>query len=109
MKTWKRSPYARACGGKCGSIISEGDLLLEIQQDNGTSRIRCAACAKAMFGEDPPTDLPALEPVARAVPPHDHGVVSVHEMAERLRVKFSAPPLVESAQDFKRRQTGDAE
>jgi len=81
--------------------------VLEIQQDNGTIRVRCVACAKAMFGEDPPTDLPALEPVARAVPPHDHGVVSVHEMAERLRLKFGATPVVESAQDFKRRQSGE--
>ena len=107
MRTWKQATYARACGGKCGSIISEGDLLLEIQQDNGTIRIRCIACAKSMFGEDPPTDLPALEPVVSATPPHDHGVASVHEMVERLRSKFQPGVVVDVANDFKRRQSGE--
>lgn len=61
MKRWSRRRIRVKCG-YCGLFIPAGDPLLELRfAEVQTVKIRCADCARH-HGEQPPADLPALEP-----------------------------------------------
>ena len=56
MRTWIRARMELPCGS-CTTTIQVGAVMLELDL-SGTKRARCGACAKRMFGEDPPAKLP---------------------------------------------------
>lgn len=91
MKQWVRARVSVPCGS-CRASIAVGVPLLELTIGE-TKRARCLACAKDMFGEDPP-ELAAVEPL---------------DLPVRVPVFHSMTQLARSFRDGKAQQLGERE
>jgi hypothetical protein len=87
MRTWIRARRTVPCGN-CRGEITAGAPLLELQIGD-TRRTRCPACAKSMFDEEPPAEMP-----------EDSDVLNIRE---RLRRFLQVGP------DVRLRQSGERE
>ena len=112
MKTWRRAPgikskrtgrflAIRECGS-CMARLTPQEPMLEIQIGE-VKRYRCVACAKRMFWEDAPADIPEDAPV--------HGPQQQPSLPLTRAADFVTPAqLARSVQhDFRKRQTGETE
>lgn len=97
MRTWVRCKAKLPCGS-CSSMIPTGGAMLVVEA-NGTRRVRCAACAKRVFGESVPTEFPEdATPVLAMMTPRQPDFVTAGNLARGVRAK-----------DFKVRQSGERE
>lgn len=89
MRTWITSGRPARCGN-CSVVIAQGAMFLTVGE---AGLRRCAACAKALFGDDPPAQLTAEEPAPTFV----------------RRPEFATPKQwAASWRDSKARQVGEA-
>lgn len=99
MRSWKRAHMPQACGG-CTTLTPQGGVFLVIENSGG-KRARCAACARRLFGEEAPEDLPQDAPGS---PPAN--VVLLSQPSAFVPSKALAAAV---AADFKVRQLGERE
>ena len=100
MRAWIRARMPLTCGG-CGADLPLGTVMLEIQIGHA-KRARCAACAKRMFDEDPPVDLPEL-----IVPPQPSLPIEIRRRPDFVSTRALARH--NQYTDFRRRASGDRE
>jgi hypothetical protein len=63
MTHWIRVPASRPCGGCCQSIPKDAPALVITIEVIGNKRIRCAACAKKVHGQDVPAVIEPPPPL----------------------------------------------
>lgn len=100
MRTWQRATTLQACGS-CTNLTPKGVVFMVIHRESW-KLARCAACAKRMFGEDAPTELPdETLPVPQPSLP----------LPIERRPDFVTPKVLARAVrgDYKRRQSGENE
>lgn len=81
--TWELATFDRQCGA-CGAAIARGTPVLLVASANLP---RCHACAKAIFGTEPPVDL---TPLQTPVPPAEQPFATPRGWAGRARRQFDA-------------------
>lgn len=65
MKAWKTAAFTMKCGYDRGHLIDVGDAYLEIENEAGIRRVRCAKCAgrhETHGAEEPVTETSAEGP-----------------------------------------------
>jgi hypothetical protein len=87
MRTWILARRTVPCGN-CRAHIARGSPLMELQIGD-TRRARCPACAKVMFDEEPPADMPT-----------DPDVLNIRERLNRF---------LQNGPDVRLRQSGERE
>lgn len=91
MKEWMHARAKVRCGS-CRAEIDEGVPLLLIANDDHRL-VRCKACARRLFDEDPPTVFPSVP----SSPARQPSFTTPHEALSVLRA------------DFRRRQVGESD